>query len=175
MRYLELLTVLLVWTTAGCERQHSQSGSAGAASAAAEAARLDQRRPLPLLPAMAQEQKMNMREHLSAVQQTVAGLAAGDFAAIETASKRLGMSPERHAMCERLAAGSDDFKSQAMGFHRTADSIGEAAHARDAKAVSLALSHTLASCTGCHESFRQEVVDQATWQKLMASRGGGGK
>jgi hypothetical protein len=51
---------------------------------------LDQRRPVPLLPMMAQHQKQNMREHLEAVQEVVAAVAAGDFDGVGVSAKRMG-------------------------------------------------------------------------------------
>jgi cytochrome c556 len=171
-RSLVLLAASLVCAGAGCERRRSEPATKTTSPAAA-APKLDGRRSLPLLPAMAEEQRQNMRGHLEAIQQVVAGLAAGDFAAVEAASKRIGSSPQMHAMCARLAAGSSEFQSQAMNFHRTADSIGEAARGRDSTRTLAALSRTLVTCTACHATFRQEVVDESTWQALIASRGQG--
>jgi cytochrome c556 len=167
------LVALMAWAGAGCGRRGNQQPAPAATSPALQAARLDTRRPLPLLPTMAHEQKQHMSRHLEAVQQIVAALAAGDFAAVEVASRQIGSSPQRQAMCERLAAGSPDFKSQAMNFHRTADTIGQAAHRRDPAGVLTALSQTLTTCTACHAVFRQEVVDESEWKTLMASKSPG--
>jgi len=34
------------------------------------------------------------------------------------------------------------------------------------KAVLAKLNDTLAACTSCHEAFKQQVVDDATWASL---------
>jgi len=44
--------------------------------------KMDTRRPLPLLPMMANHQKQNMRDHLLAVQEIVAALATDDFSPV---------------------------------------------------------------------------------------------
>jgi hypothetical protein len=69
-------------------------------------------------------------------------------------------------MCTHTGAGAPGFTEQALAFHHTADGIGVAAHRRDRKAVMKALGATLQACTGCHETFRQRVVDEATWSRL---------
>ena len=50
-----------------------------------------------------------------------------------------------------------------------ADSIGAAAKKRDRAGVMKALGTTLQMCTGCHQTFRQRVVDDATWTSLTSS------
>ena len=36
-----------------------------------------------------------------------------------------------------------------------------------------ALDATLQTCTGCHETYRQEIVDAATFDKVAGTTGGG--
>jgi hypothetical protein len=55
-----------------------------------------------------------------------------------------------------------------LQFHRTADGIAVAARSGDRKAVLAALDTTLQACVGCHAAYRQEIVDQATWDRLAA-------
>lgn len=62
-------------------------------------------------------------------------------------------------MCTHMGAGAPGFNEQALLFHHTADKIGDAARARDMKAVLSALSETMSTCTGCHATFKQSVVD----------------
>jgi len=52
--------------------------------------RLDERRPVPLLPMMAAHQKENMRQHLQAVQEVVAAVAVGNFEKSAAAARRMG-------------------------------------------------------------------------------------
>ncbi len=124
---------------------------------------LDARQPVPLLPMMAHHQKQNMRDHLLAVQEIVLAVAADDFAAVEKANARIASSPQMAQMCTHMGAGAPGFSDQALGFHRQADAIGAAAAKKDGKAVLQALGRTLATCTGCHETWKQAVVDEPTW------------
>jgi hypothetical protein len=65
---------------------------------------MDSRKPVPLLPMMANHQKQNMREHLVAVQQIVAALAIDDYSAIEQAAGRIGFSEQMGQMCTQMGA-----------------------------------------------------------------------
>ena len=121
--------------------------------------RLDTRKPVPLLPMMAHHQKENMREHLEAVQEVVAAVALRDFGKVAAAANKLGYSEAMGRMCEHMGAGAPGFTEQALAFHRTADSIAEAAKAEDQTAVLAALGQTLTACTGCHATYKQRLVD----------------
>jgi hypothetical protein len=110
-----------------------------------------------------------MRDHLLAVQEIVLAAGRDDFSAVETAAGRIGSSPQMGQMCTHMGAATPGFTDQALAFHRTADSIAGAARRHDRGAVMRALGTTLQACTGCHETFRQRVVDQATWSQLTAT------
>jgi cytochrome c556 len=138
-------------------------------SAEAALEQLDTRVPVPLLPHMAQHQKENMREHLVAVQDIALAASRADFAAIEQASTKLGLSPGMERMCTHIGMGAPGFTEQALTFHRSAEDIAAAARKRDASGVMKALGATLHLCTGCHASYRQKVVDEATWTGLTAT------
>ena len=131
--------------------------------------RLDARRPVPLLPMMANHQKQNMRDHLLAVHEIIAAVAAGDFAAVEKAAARIGFSEQMGQMCTHMGAGAPGFTETALEFHHTADGIAQAARERDRDAVLAALAKTLQTCTGCHAAWRQQVVSEAEWSRLTAS------
>ncbi|HXF07196.1 MAG: hypothetical protein ACOY5H_13560 [Pseudomonadota bacterium] len=118
---------------------------------------VDNRTPLPLSLLMANHQKQNMRAHLEAVQAIVAGLAAKDFPAIEAAAASMGYSREMEGQCQRIGAGAPGFAERAIAFHKTADEISAAAHRKDADGVLASLSLTLAQCTGCHATYKQEI------------------
>lgn len=135
-----------------------------AASGALDA--MDTRRPVPLLPMMADHQKRNMRDHLVAVQEIVTGLVASDFEAVERAAGRIGYSEQMAQMCSHMGTGAPGFTDKALAFHRTADTIKEAAVRRDAGAALAALGATLATCTGCHAEYRQQLVDEPTFHGL---------
>ena len=147
-----------------------QAASDATSSCAARASLddLDTRIAVPLLPRMANHQKQNMRDHLLAVQEIVLAAGRDDFAAVEKAASRVGDSPEMGRMCTHMGAGAKGFTEQALAFHHTADSIGVAARLRDRAGVMTALGQTLQACTGCHETYRQHVVDEATWTRLTS-------
>lgn len=120
--------------------------------------KLDERRPVPLLPHMAQHQKANMREHLEAVQEVVAAAAVSDFEKVAVSAKRMGFSESMGRMCEHMGAAAPGFTEQALAFHHTADEISVAAKRQDGAAVLAALSKTLQTCTTCHTTYKQQLV-----------------
>ncbi|MFN8544856.1 MAG: cytochrome C [Candidatus Binatia bacterium] len=126
------------------------------------------RKPLPLPAMMAEHQKQNMREHLAAVQAIIAAIGRDDMDAVVKASGRIGYSEAMGQMCEHLGAASPGFTTMALNFHHTADTIGEAARRGDRAGVLTGLDRTLQTCVGCHATYRQEVVDEATWKRLTA-------
>jgi len=130
---------------------------------------MDTRRPVPLLPMMADHQKQNMRQHLVAVQEIVAALASDDFGGVERAAGRIGFSEQMGQMCTHMGAGAPGFTEQALGFHRAADRIAVAARERDRTRVLSELGATLQTCTSCHAAWKQQVVDEPTWQRLTSS------
>lgn len=162
----------------GCTREQqtaqpslpTAAAPVGSASSAAEALdRMDGRSPVPLLAMMANHQKQNMRDHLAAVQDIVSAIAADDYAAVEKAARRIGSSEEMGRMCTHMGAGAPGFSEEALGFHRTADRITAAAREHKRAAVLTELGATLQTCTSCHAKWKQQVVDEATWQKMTSS------
>lgn len=134
-----------------------------------ELAAMDPRRPVPLQPMMAWHQKQNMMEHLVAIEQITDALAREDWEGVAKASALIETSPQMEQMCHHMGAGADGFTELALDFHRRADSIGAAAREQDITGVLAATSHTLQACTSCHATYRQEVVDAATWQSMTGS------
>lgn len=130
-----------------------------------ELASLDRRKPVPLQPMMAWHQKQNMMEHLVAIQRITDGVARRDWDAVTRAAALIESSPQMQEMCRHMGAGAEGFTERALDFHRRADAIGVAARAHDAAAVLRATSDTLKACTGCHATFRQDVVNAAEWQR----------
>ncbi len=160
---------LLLVALSACQsssRQERPSGAPAAApsvvaeSPADELDRLDERRPVPLLPMMANHQKQNMREHLAVVQELVVFTAQRDFAQVALAARRIGYSESMAQMCQHMGAGAPGFTEQALAFHRAADRIADAAKLADSAAVLTALGETLATCTACHATYKQKVVDR---------------
>jgi mono/diheme cytochrome c family protein len=72
-------------------------------------------------------------------------------------------------MCAHFGAAAPGFTDKALEFHRTADTIAAAAKEQDRAAVLKALGATLQTCTGCHATFRQQIVDEATWNRLTGT------
>jgi hypothetical protein len=130
---------------------------------------IESRRPLPLLQMMADHQKQMMRDHLGAVQEIITALAAGDFDAVERGARRLGYSEEVGKICTRIGAASPDFTRQALSFHHTADGVAAAARERNGQRVLSELSTTLQSCRACHAQWKQQVVDEPTWNRLTST------
>jgi hypothetical protein len=177
MRSLWTSAPLLALAMFGCESASTPTAPTPSAETSAPAAdtamsnldRMDQRRPVPLLPMMANHQKQNMRDHLLAVQEIVTALATDDFAAVEKAASRIGYSEQMAMMCNHMGAGAPGFTDQALAFHHTADRITTAAKSQDRAGVLKELGETLKTCTGCHASFKQEVVDEATWKQRTSA------
>jgi hypothetical protein len=168
MKTLDVFVIVAI-AAAACRASDDRPPSANATDAQSSAATLDAldtRAPVPLLPMMANHQKQNMRDHLLAVQEIVAALGKKDFSAIEKSAGRIGYSEQMGQMCRHMGAGAPGFTEAALEFHHTADKIGDAAKKHDSDAVLAALDETLATCTSCHQRFKQQVVDEATWATL---------
>ena len=169
--WMSLIGLLI--SSTGCTRSPpaAKPPEVAAPQAAAALDSLDSRIPVPLLPMMANHQKENMRAHLAAVQEIVAAVGGKNFGAISRAAASLGYSEQMGQMCNHMGAGAPGFTEQALRFHHTADTIGEAARKRDIPRVLSALSDTLATCTGCHATFKQRMVDETTWASLAGHVG----
>jgi hypothetical protein len=160
-----VLFVTTIAGVAGCQRP-TPTTAAPPTSATAVLDSMDTRVPVPLLPMMANHQKQNMRDHLHAVQDIVGAVGTSDFEAIARAAATIGYSEQMGQMCNHMGAGAPGFTEQALTFHHTADKISAAASKRDMPGVLGALGETLATCTGCHATFKQKVVDETTWASL---------
>jgi cytochrome c556 len=148
--------------------------SAAAPAPSAAPASLDARTPVPLTAMMAQHQKQEMRDHLRAIQEITAALATDDFDGVAKAASRIGWSEQQAAMCKHMGAGAPGFAAVGEQFHKTADGIAAAAQQRDRAAVIAAVGATLERCVGCHDTYRQEIVDDAAFAKLGGGSGGMG-
>lgn len=110
-------------------------------------------------PAQASQQLQNMREFLSATTDIIGAVAKNDFAKVEKAAKAMGYSEEREKKARSLGGSVPGFADLAVTFFKSADAIGTAARAKDAKAILGALETTLASCNACHAGYRQVIVE----------------
>lgn len=163
------LGLLLLLTACGSPAAPEPAPVAAAPSPYDDLAALDTRTPVPLQPMMAWHQKQNMMDHLAAIQGITDRLAAEDWAGVQEAAARIASSPQMQMQCEHMGAGADGFTALALDFHTRADAIGPAAEAQDAAAVLRATAHTLAACTSCHETYRQDVVSAEVWQARTGS------
>lgn len=174
------LSLLVLALLASCERATPSPSLEGPAATrhapasahAHDADALDGRRPLPLLPTMAHHQKESMRDHLVAVRDVVAALARDDLATVGRSASRMASSERMGQMCTHLGAAAPGFSEQALAFHRAADGVVEAAASNDPARVLAALDTTLQHCTACHAAWKQQVVDEATWDRLTAAAAG---
>lgn len=156
-------------TSTGASTGASTAAPAPQPTAADLLDQMDKRAPVPLLPMMANHHKQEMRDHLVAVQEIVAALALDDYAAVEKAAGRIGFSDHAGQMCDHMGAGAPAFIEQARAFHHTADRIGAAARDRDRTRVLTELGATLQACTACHATWKQQVVDAPTWQRITST------
>ena len=161
-------TIAFVTLFAGAVACGRGGSPPAAPSAASIAAGMDTRIALPLLPMMAQHQKQQMRDHLAAMQGIVGALANKDYDGVAAAAQKIGSSDSMAQMCTHMGAGQSGFTPTALDFHRTADTITAAARKKDATAVLAAVDATLGKCVACHATYKQEVVDEATWTKLTS-------
>ncbi len=128
---------------------------------------MDPRTPVPLQPMMAWHQKQNMQEHLVAIAGITAALSREDWAGVSEAARLIASSPSMQAQCDHMGKGAEGFTELALEFHRRADQILVAAAAEEATAVLSATAHTLDACTGCHATYKQDVVDSAEWDRRV--------
>jgi cytochrome c556 len=87
---------------------------------------------------------------------------------VAKATARIGYSEAMGQRCEHMGAAAPGFATMAQTFHRTADTIKEAALRGDGPGVLAALDRTLQACVACHATYRQEVVDGETWKRVSA-------
>jgi len=181
---IRLVSAAGVLALAACHRADPPApapapAKAGPPSAAAPAAApkpapapaLDARKPVPLTAMMANHQKAEMRDHLRAVQEITVALGKDDFDGVAAAAARIGWSEQEAMMCRHMGAGAPGFADLGEHFHKTADGIAAAAKRHDRAAVTTALAATLDTCVGCHDAYRQEVVDGATFERMTAAAG----
>lgn len=147
----------------------AESASAAAQPKAArqpadEMASYDHRKPVPLMPMMAWHQKENMMQHLVAIQRITDALSHEDWKQVASASALIESSPQMQQMCEHMGAGAEGFTEMAVDFHKRADQIAVSAREHDSAGVLRAVSNTLQACTECHATYRQELVDAATFE-----------
>ncbi|MCI4661897.1 MAG: cytochrome c [Neomegalonema sp.] len=121
-------------------------------------------RALVELPAMMQEHMLaNMRDHLRAIEEILAALAADDAdTAAQIAETRLGMSSlGSHGAAHMAQFMPETMRSLGTDMHRAASRFALAVQDADldpspqaAQGVHGALQEILGSCNACHASYR---------------------
>jgi cytochrome c556 len=113
------------------------------------------------MPAMMRTHMLaNMRDHLTAIQEIQASLAAGEYdAAAEIAEKRLGMSSlQSHGASHMAGFMPKGMQETGTAMHQAASrfavSAQETAVTRDLPSALGALSRVPAQCVACHASYR---------------------
>ncbi len=171
-----LLAACLAAFACGCQNHSAPRSASGVGDHSPQnhaqpvADALDTRIPVPLLPRMAQHQRENMRDHLAAVQEILAAVSKNDFAGVQNAAARIESSEQMQQMCRHMGMGAPGFTELALNFHHTADGIGPAARKQDENEILKALSATVSTCVACHATYRQQVVNEATWRRLTAEK-----
>jgi hypothetical protein len=114
----------------------------------------DNRISLNLPPPMKLHQLQNMRAHLAAVQEIVVKLGEENFEeASNIAHQKLGLTLEMESMCNRFE--NEEFKKMGIGFHKSADKLGEILAKGDMENSLAALGNTMSYCVSCHAQFKQ--------------------
>ncbi len=118
-------------------------------------------RPLVQMPAPMQEHMLaNMRDHLAAMGEIQAALAAGKFGqAADVAENRIGMSSlQTHGASHMAPYMPKPMQDIGTAMHRSASRFArtaqEAAVTRDLPKALGALAELTQQCTTCHASYR---------------------
>jgi hypothetical protein len=115
----------------------------------------DGRYPVAVGPAEALRQKAEMRDTLVALRETLAGLAAKDFVAVEKSLRVLG---HEGSAAGRAGATTPVFRQLEEGFEASVDKAVAASRTLNSEAVLKELSAALGFCQSCHQALRQVVV-----------------
>lgn len=115
----------------------------------------DGRYPVAVGPAEALRQKAEMRDTLVALRETLAGLAAKDFVAVEKSLRVLGHDG---SAAGRAGADTPVFRQLEEGFEASVDRAIAASRTLNSEGVLKELSGALGFCQSCHQALRQVVV-----------------
>jgi hypothetical protein len=158
-RRLIALLAMASLSLAGCAQHRHDPVHHGAAAGHAA---VDSRVPVTFPAPMKAATLAHMRDHLAALQEIQAALAAARFdEAAAIAEKRLGMSsmPDHgaHEVARYMPAGMREAGTQ---MHRSASRFAAAATdggvSQDVKPALAALAQVTATCVACHATYRLE-------------------
>ena len=114
-------------------------------------------RELVQMPTMMQEHMLaNMRDHLAALNEILAKLAAGELdEAAEIAELRLGMSSlESHGASHMAKVMPEEMRRVGTSMHKAASKFALKAQEGEVVPAYGALSEVTAACVACHSAFR---------------------
>lgn len=117
----------------------------------------DDERELVPMPTMMQEHMLeNMRDHLAALNEILAKLAAGEFdEASEIAESRLGMtSLQSHGASHMAQVMPEGMRKVGTSMHRAASKFALKAQEGEVVPAYGALSEVTAACVACHSAYR---------------------
>ncbi|MCU0939637.1 MAG: hypothetical protein MUC86_10950 [Burkholderiaceae bacterium] len=158
-RRLIALLAMASLSLAGCAQHRHDPVHHGAAAGHAA---VDSRVPVTFPAPMKAATLAHMRDHLAALQEIQAALAAARFdEAAAIAEKRLGMSsmPDHgaHEVARYMPAGMREAGTQ---MHRSASRFAAAATdggvSQDVRPALAALAQVTATCVACHATYRLE-------------------
>ena len=114
-------------------------------------------RQLVQMPTMMQEHMLaNMRDHLAALNEILAKLAAGELdEASEIAESRLGMtSLQSHGASHMAKVMPEGMRKVGTSMHRAASNFALKAQEGEVVPAYGALSEVTAACVACHSAYR---------------------
>ena len=117
----------------------------------------DDERQLVQMPTMMQEHMLaNMRDHLAALNEILAKLAAGELdEASEIAESRLGMtSLQSHGASHMAKVMPEGMRKVGTSMHRAASNFALKAQEGEVVPAYGALSEVTAACVACHSAYR---------------------
>lgn len=119
-------------------------------------AQQDDRQLVELPPMMQQHMLTNMRDHLMAIDEILAALAANQpDKAAELAEQRLGMSSlASHGAAHMAPHMPKEMQEIGTGMHRAASRFALTAQEGDVLSAYASLRNVTASCVACHEAYR---------------------
>jgi len=142
------------------QHTHDMTSHGKAAASSPDTSGKDQRVAVEFPAELREHTLANMRDHLLALQEIQAALAAGKFEqAAEISERRLGMtslgSHGAHEVAKYMPQGMQDVGS---AMHRSASRFAVAAQnssaTNDVKPALAALAEVTANCVACHAAYR---------------------
>ncbi len=127
---------------------------------------LDDRIPLPLSPAMANKQLVNMRELFDHVQILVEGMGKNDFKLIEKGAARFTTNPARIKISMEMGRGDQTFAEMGILMLESGDALMAAVKKKNLRVINLKLGELLTNCSACHGAYKQNIISESDFLKI---------